>query len=105
MFAKGKIGESRGRRTGKRKGKDSLLSFNLKIFLSPLGRMINESGRGWKRTNLHVVVSVEGLETKRAGELGRTNQNLSRGRDPILTASSDPIREISGRFSGDFIFV
>ena len=34
--------------------------------------------------NLHVVVSVEGLEANWARELSRANEDLRRSRDPIL---------------------
>lgn len=36
-------------------------------------------------TDLHVVVSVEGFETNRTRELCRSNENLRRGRDPVLS--------------------
>lgn len=34
--------------------------------------------------HLHVVVSVEGFSTDRAGELGGTNEDLGRCRDPVV---------------------
>jgi len=49
---------------------------------------------------LHVVVSVESLETKGAGELCWTDENLSRGRDPILALVNS-----TGRILTSFFFV
>lgn len=39
---------------------------------------------GQYTTHLHVIVAVEGLAAHRTGELGRADQNLCRGGDPVL---------------------